>query len=128
MKIEHIGFLVEKPISMATWWINFLGFEMIRQAGNDEDGVVFIKDENNTIIEFGRIKNENPIDFNLLEPLQVHIAIECENPESESIKLIKNGATLIGESYRNDYKNEKILIKDPYGAVIQLITRKFKII
>ena len=32
---------------------------------------------------------------------------------------------MIGESIRNDYKGEKILIRDPYGGLtIQLINRQ----
>ena len=38
MKIEHIGFLVDNPISMGNWWVANLGFKILRQLGNDEDG------------------------------------------------------------------------------------------
>jgi hypothetical protein len=127
MKIEHIGFLVDNPISMGNWWAANLDFKILRQLGNDEDGVTFIKDNGNTILEFGKIITKETFNFNKIKPLQIHIAIECENPEMESRRLIKNGAKLIGESQRTEYKGEMILIRDPFGAVIQLINRKNKL-
>jgi len=44
MKIEHIGILVTKPISMGNWYKEHLGLEIVRQLGTDDDGVTFIKD------------------------------------------------------------------------------------
>ena len=127
MKIEHLGFLVNKPISMGNWWIENLKFQLVRQLGNDDDGVSFISDDYGTVLEFAKINTEESINFNSLEPLKIHFAIECENPQLESKILIQNGATLIGESLRNDYLSEKILVRDPFGAVIQFVNRKNKL-
>ena len=128
MKIEHIGFLVDKPLSMADWWVSNLGFKVLRRDGTDAYGVCFLKDDGDTVLEFGSIPTEQALDFNKLEPLQVHIAIDCSDTESETRRLIANGAVLVGESPLNDFKNERILLRDPFGAVIQLVNRKGKLV
>jgi len=128
MRIEHLGFLVEKPISMGQWWVENLGFRVVRQSGDDFFGVCFLQDASGTIIEFGKIPEQAPLNFRALLPLQVHIAIECPDTLAEAARLVNQGASLIGESPMNDLAHEKLLMRDPFGAVIQLVNRKDKLI
>jgi hypothetical protein len=123
VRIEHIGFLVERPISMAKWWVENLDFEVLRQSGDDGYGVSFLRDDNGTILEFGNVPTERPLDFHALAPLQVHIAIDCEDTVKEAERLISKGAVLLGESPLNEFKHERLLLRDPFGAVIQLVNR-----
>ena len=128
MKIEHIGICVAAPISMGEWYRDNLGFKIIRSAGDDIDGVSFVVDgEGKTILELGRLPEGPPLDGRSLLPLQLHIAVECEDPSAEAERLIDAGAELLGESPRNRYKGEKILIRDPWGYTIQLVNRKDKL-
>jgi predicted enzyme related to lactoylglutathione lyase len=128
MKIEHIGILVSAPVTIGNWYNKHFNFEIIRQLGTDEDGVTFLKDnETNTVLEFAKLKEVLVFDLNELNPLQIHIAIECDDPIKLSQKLSKYGAKIIGESTRAEGKNERILIKDPWGVTIQLINRKNKL-
>jgi hypothetical protein len=128
MKIEHIGILVTAPISIGNWYNEHLGLKIIRQLGTDDDGVTFLQDkETEIVIEFAKLKEIAVVDFNNFDPLQLHIAIECDDPLNLSSKLEKVGATFIGESARADAKNERILVKDPWGITIQLINRKNKL-
>ncbi len=129
MNIEHIGICVTAPISMGKWYRDNLGFRIIRSAGDDTDGVSFVIDgESNTILELGKLPEGPPLDGRSLLPLQLHIAIECEDPTTEAERLIDVGAELVGESPRNKYKGEKILIRDPWGYTIQLVNRENKLL
>jgi catechol 2,3-dioxygenase-like lactoylglutathione lyase family enzyme len=128
VKIEHIGICVSAPISMGVWYRDNLGFKIVRSTGNDFDGVSFLVDsEGKTVLELGKIPEGPPIDGRSLRPLQFHIAVECDNPTAEAERLIKAGAELLGESPRNRYPGEKILIRDPWGYTIQLVNRKDKL-
>lgn len=92
------------------------------------DGVSFLADsEGNTILEFGRLPEGPPLDSRSLLPLQLHIAIECEDPTVEAERLVHAGAELLGESPRNQQQGEKVLIRDPWGYTIQLVSRKNKL-
>jgi hypothetical protein len=128
LNIEHIGICVSAPISMGLWYRDNLGFKVVRSAGDDIDGVSFLVDsEGNTVLEFGRLPEGPPLDGRSLLPLQLHIAVECENPTDEAERLIKAGAEWLGESPRNTYQGERILIRDPWGYSIQLVNRKDKL-
>ncbi len=125
MKIEHIGLLVLKPISMGHWYRDNLGFRIIRELGADEDGVIFMEDNSGMVIEIARVRELPPLNLKAMNSLSVHLAVECANPSVEAMRLIEAGAEIIGESIRNEYPGEKVLIRDPFGGLtIQLINRK----
>jgi catechol 2,3-dioxygenase-like lactoylglutathione lyase family enzyme len=110
---------------MGEWYRDYLGFQIIRSAGNDEDGVSFVVDDGgNTILELGRLPEGPPLDSRNLLPLQLHIAVECEDPTAEAARLVAAGAEFLGESPRNARPGEKILLRDPWGYTIQLVNRK----
>lgn len=124
MRIEHIGFLVSEPISIGNWYKEYLNLKIIKSFGNNEEGAVFLKDaKTGTILEFGKFKETLNFNYNELKPLQIHIAIECQDPLELAKKLESAGAMIIGESPKAEVKNERILVKDPWGITIQLINR-----
>ena len=129
LDIEHIGICVAAPISMGEWYRDNLGFRIILCAGDDVDGVSFVVDSGGkAILELAKLPEGPPLDGRSLLPLQLHIAVECEDPSAEAERLINAGAELLGESPRNSYKGEKVLIRDPWGYTIQLLNRKEKLI
>ena len=125
MKIEHIGICVDEPISMGIWYRDNLGFEIIRADGDDTFGVSFLRDrKDGTVIEIAKIPESTALDIGKQVPLQFHIAIDCEDPQSEADRLLSAGAEWIGESLYNSYPGEKLLLRDPWGYTIQLLNRQ----
>jgi len=125
MKIEHIGLSVPNPISMGEWYEKHLNFKILRKLGTNQEGVIFMQDDNGTVIEIARVPELPELDFNAMEPLLIHLAIDCLDPSAEAKRLVAAGAKMIGESIRNDYKGEKILVRDPFGGLtIQLVNRE----
>ncbi|MBN1810199.1 MAG: VOC family protein [Anaerolineae bacterium] len=128
MRIEHIGICVPAPISMGDWYRDHLGFKILHSGGDDAEGVSFIVDSaGKTVLELGKLAEGPPLNPHSLSPLQLHIAIECQDPAAEAQRLVSVGGELIGESPRNAYQGEKILIRDPWGFVIQLLNRQSKL-
>ena len=126
--VEHIGICVDAPISMGNWYRDHLGFRILHSAGDDTEGVSFIVDSvGKTVLELGKLAEGPPLDPRSLSPLQLHVAIKCEDPAAEAERLVAVGAELIGESPRNAYPGEKTLVRDPWGFVIQLLNRKQKL-
>lgn len=126
MKIEHIGICVKAPVSMGAWYRDHLGLEILLTMGNDEDGVSFISD-GSTVIEIARLPEGQPLQPEEMQPLQLHLAFDCADPVAEATRLVEAGAEWIGESARNAYKNEKVLLRDPWGYTIQLLNREEKL-
>ena len=128
MRIEHLGISISAPIDMGNWYSRHLGFEVIRRGGNNQDGVSFIVDESGkTILELFKLPDVPALDVKNFNPIQLHIAIDCENPYELAMKLVQAGASFVGEAPRNEYEGEKYLVRDPWGIVLQLVNRKRKL-
>jgi hypothetical protein len=85
--------------------------------------VVFIADDDITIIEFGRLHEIDSINFEKIGYIQIHFTIKCDDPIKLANQLVDKGARLLRESPRYSYKNEKVVIRDPRGTYIQLVNR-----
>jgi hypothetical protein len=124
MRIEHIGLGVNNPIAMGKWYEKNLGFRILRELGSNTEGVIFMEDDKGSVIEIAHIPEMPSLEFKSMNPLLIHLAIECSDPIEEANRLVGAGAEMIGEAIRNDYKGEKILVRDPFGGLtIQLVNR-----
>jgi catechol-2,3-dioxygenase len=126
--IEHIGISVDKPIEMAQWYKDVLGFE-IKFAGEDSDkAVAFVSDAaRKVMLEFGKIPGVNPLKDNTSHHLQLHIALKSVNPDEEAKVLVQKGAKFIEKCPITRPGDLLIVLEDPWGNCIQLSKRNKKI-
>jgi glyoxylase I family protein len=123
--IEHIGICVDKPIEMANWYKDVLGFNIKFAEQDDEKGVAFITDANDKVlIELGKIPNVAPLCRKVDHHLQLHIALKSENPDEEAKYLISKGAKFIEKCPITLPGDNLIVLYDPWGNCIQLAKRK----
>lgn len=123
MKIEHIGYTVESPFVMAKWYEKNFDFEIKRTGGNAEDGMVFLSDRNGTVIEILKSPEVKPISALINNNSQLHMAFKSENPYEDSKKLEACGATFVGKCPVKVEGDVLLMLKDPWGNVIQLAKR-----
>lgn len=123
MKIEHIGITVKNPFEMAEWYVKNLGFEIKRQNGTADNGMVFISDKNGTIIEIIKAPGLKSTCDLLESSTQLHIAFKSDNPYEDSKKLQKCGAEFVGECPVKVGADILLMMKDPWGNTIQLAKR-----
>jgi glyoxylase I family protein len=124
MKIEHIGLSVSKPISMANWYVEHLGFIIRRQDGNDQKGLAFISDpEQETMLELFDNNVTPPLVSYALSPAAVHIAINSHDPDADMQRLIKAGAVHLEGDPKKATGDVLVLLRDPWGMTIQLAKR-----
>ncbi len=99
MGIEHIGISVTAPQQMADWYSRHLGFRIIRRGGSDSDGGAFIVDESgDTVLELFRMPDADPLPLGDLAPIQLHVAIDCDELYETATALVEQGAELVGEA------------------------------
>lgn len=123
-EIEHIGICVEKPIEMAKWYQETLGFN-IKFCGEDEEkGVAFLTDGSDRVmLELGRIPNVRPLTEGLSHHLQLHIALKSEDPDGDAEYLASKGAAFIERCPIRRPGENLIALRDPWGNTIQLVKR-----
>ncbi len=123
-EIEHIGICVEKPIEMAKWYQETLGFNIKFSAQDEEKGAAFLTDGSDKVmLELGRIPNVLPLTKGMSHHLQLHIALKSEDPDKEAEYLVSRGAAFIEKCPIKRPGENLIVLSDPWGNTIQLVKR-----
>jgi len=122
MKIEHFALNVADPVAMAAWYVENLGFKVVRQMKKppfthflaDSGGVSMLEIYNNP-------PDQVP-DYAQMNPLLVHVAFISEEPGSDRDALVAAGAALVDELHLDD-GGHLVMLRDPWGLAIQLCKR-----
>ena len=123
-EIEHIGIAVEKPIEMANWYHETLGFNIKFSAQDEEKGVAFLTDcTDKVMLELGKIPNVSPLADRLNHHLQLHIALRSVDPDKDAEYLVSKGAAFIEKCPIKRPGENLIVLSDPWGNTIQLVKR-----
>jgi hypothetical protein len=102
-EIEHIGICVEKPIEMAKWYHETLGFNIKFSAEDEEKGVAFLTDCTDKImLELGKIPNISPLASRMNHHLQLHIALRSNDPDKDAEYLVSKSAVFIENAQSGD--------------------------
>jgi catechol-2,3-dioxygenase len=123
-EIEHIGICVGKPIEMANWYEEILGFNIKFSAQDEEKGVAFLTDSNDKVmLELGKVPNVLPLARGIRHHLQLHIALRSEDPDGDAEYLVSKGATFIEKCPIKRPEENLVALSDPWGNTIQLVKR-----
>ena len=125
--IEHIGIAVEKPIEMANWYRDTLGFNIKFSAEDEEKGVAFLTDGSDRVmLELGKVPDVQPLTKVMSHHLQLHIALKSDDPDKETEYLVSKGAKYIEKCPIMMPGENLIVLSDPWGNTIQLVKRSVK--
>ena len=125
--IEHIGIAVEKPIEMAKWYRDTLGFDIKFSAEYEEKGVAFLTDGSDRVmIELGRVPGVSPLITGMSHHLQLHIALKSDDPDKETEYLVSKGAKFIEKCPIMMPGENLIVLSDPWDNTIQFVKRSVK--
>ena len=123
-EIEHIGIAVEKPIEMANWYRETLGFNIKFLAEDEEKAVAFITDGSDKVmLELGKIPDVPPLTKGVSHHLQLHIALRSDDPDKDADYLVSKGATFIEKCPIKRPGENLIVLSDPWCNTIQLVKR-----
>ncbi len=121
MKIEHVAWPVEDADAVAQWYVDNLGMKIIRQAGNAR----FLADSTDrTLLEiYSNPQVETP-DYRNTHPLIIHLAFAVEDVAAEKSRLLAAGAKVAEDIKRTEQGDEMVMLRDPWGFPLQLLSRK----
>ncbi|MCH8494688.1 MAG: VOC family protein [Balneolales bacterium] len=122
MKIEHVAFNVEDPVSMANWYEKHLGMRVVRQQ-TVEPYMTFLADDGNQVmIEIYKNPADAVPEYRNMDPLILHLAFVSENPSRDKIRLLEAGAELVSEMHLDD-GSHLLMMRDPWGLALQFCKR-----
>ena len=122
MKFEHFALNVSEPRAQAQWYVQHLGFKIVR-ARDDAPYTHFLADETGRVI-FELYANSNAAvpDYPAMHPLCFHLAVVATDAKAERARLERAGATLFVEDPQPD-GSLLIMLRDPWGVPLQLCQR-----
>lgn len=123
MRIEHVAFNVEDPLSMARWYVEHLGFE-VRRRVMEEPWAHFLVDSTGTsMIEIYGNRDVPLPDYRAMHPGSLHLALVSDDVEADIQRLEAAGGKLDGEVQHTPAGDTMAFVRDPWGFTLQLVNR-----
>lgn len=122
MKFEHFALNVPDCRAMARWYVEHLGFRVVRSR-EDAPFTHFLGDETGRVIVelYSNPKIAFP-DYAAQHPLVFHIALVSADARADLARLQRAGATFFIEDPQPD-GSVLIMARDPWGVPLQLCQR-----
>ena len=122
MKIEHFAFNVADPIAVAEWYVTHMGMTIARKMDGGPNTHFLADNSGQVMIEIYNNPPDQVPDYANMNPLILHLAFVCENPEEKRAELEKVGA-YFAEEVRIKDGSHLVMMRDPWGLAIQLCKR-----
>ena len=123
MKIEHVAFQVQDPVAVAQWYVENLGFRIVRAGGPPGYGHFLADEKGETVLEIYN-NPEIPVpDYATMHPMTLHLAVIVEDVPAAVRRLVKAGASKEGDLLTTPAGDKHALVRDPWGFCLQLMHR-----
>ena len=123
MRIEHVAFNVEDPLSMARWYVEHLGFEVRRRVMESPWAHFIVDSTGQTMIEIYGNPDVPLPDYRAMHPGTLHLALVSDDVEMDIARLEKAGGKLDGEIAWTPAGDTMAFVRDPWGFTLQLVNR-----
>ncbi len=122
MKFEHFALNVPDARAMSRWYVEHLGFQVVRQK-EEEPYTRFLADETGRVIlEFYSNLTAAIPDYAAAHPLVMHVALFAPDAGAVRQRLEKAGAKFFSDETLPD-GSRLIFLRDPWGLPLQLCQR-----
>jgi catechol 2,3-dioxygenase-like lactoylglutathione lyase family enzyme len=121
MRLEHCALQVPDAPALADWYVKHLGCSVAR-AGGAPAWVRFLA-AGPALIEVYEGSVAPTPDYFSRHPAQFHMAFVSEDLKADRDRLVKAGATVAEDCFRNPAGDELVMLRDPWGIGLQLVKR-----
>ena len=123
LQVEHIAWQVQDPVAVAKWYVENLGFRILRNIGAPAFTHFLADTAGKVVIEIYNNPAANVPNYPKLNPLHLHLAFAAENLEEERDRLLKAGANIAENMITTPAGDKLIMLRDPWGFPVQLCKR-----
>jgi len=123
MQVEHVAWQVPDPVATAAWYVECMGFKVVRR-GKGPSLAHFLGDSSgHVIIEVYNNSAASIPDYPSMSPLHLHLAFTVANVAETRDRLVKAGATIAEDISITHAGDEIAMLRDPWSFPVQLIKR-----
>ncbi|MCC7493796.1 MAG: VOC family protein [Fimbriimonadaceae bacterium] len=123
MVIEHIGYQHPDPRAATPWYLQQLGFRLVRQLDQPPYTSFLVDSAGHGIVEFYCNPAAPLPDYPRQDPLVLHLALQVDDVPGERDRLLAAGATLADDVATTPYGDQIVMLRDPWGFPLQLVHR-----
>ena len=124
MKIEHIAVVVRDPVGMAEWYVENLGFRVLRKAGEPTHARFIADEAGRVVLEVYNNPKVDVPDYASMDPLVLHVAFSADDVGGARRRLLSAGASPEGDLTVTEAGDELAMLRDPWGLPVQLVKRR----
>lgn len=118
--IEHIGLCADEPTRLMEWYVNLLGFRVVRAA--DAKRTYFLRAPDGRMLEIYPSKHPTASESNAHRGLR-HIALSAVDLDGELVRLRTAGVDVLADTVVTTPEMKLAFFRDPEGNLLHLVER-----
>lgn len=122
MKIEHVAFNVKDPSAVAAWYVEHLSMRIVRKIEGAANTHFMSDSSGQMMVEIYCNPVDQVPDYAAMNPLILHLAFVCPNPQETRERLESVGASF-AEEVRGGDGTHLVMMRDPWGFSLQFCKR-----
>ncbi len=123
MRLDHLALQHPEPEAVSAWLCLNLGLTVYRVSASASRARFLKCPQTGVMLEIYR-QPEAPVpDYAAMPPAVLHLAFYADDIEKEAAGLVAAGATRAGEPGKNSAGDRFLMLRDPWGVPIQLVSR-----
>ena len=122
MTFEHFALNVPDARAHARWYVDHLGFAVVRRRDDAPFTHFLADDTGRVIVELYTNPAAAIPDYAAAHPLCFHVAFISQNDAADRARLESAGATFASEDALPD-GSRLVMLRDPWGVPVQLCQR-----
>jgi glyoxylase I family protein len=122
LRLEHVALNVTDPRAMADWYVEHLGMRVVRQVEGPPHTRFVADAGGRTVVELYVNPSARIPDYLRMDPLELHLAFDSQDPDGDRDALVRAGATALSDARLPD-GSRLLMLRDPWGLALQLCAR-----
>jgi catechol 2,3-dioxygenase-like lactoylglutathione lyase family enzyme len=122
MKFEHFAINVPDVRVSTQWYVEHLGLKVVRSIEQAPYTKFLADDTDRVVVELYSNTTVTIPDYQLIPPLNFHIAFVAADAKATELRLITAGAILFKEETLPD-GSFLVMMRDPWGVPLQFCQR-----
>lgn len=121
--VEHAAWQHPDPVAAAAWYGRHLGFTIARKLDQAPHTHFLADAAGRVVIEIYNNPKAPMPDYRTLDPLVLHLAFTVADPIAARDELLAARATLTDDLVTLPNGDRLIMLRDPWGFALQLVSR-----
>lgn len=123
LRLDHFALQHPAPEAVSAWLCLHFGLTVYRVSTSASRARFLKCPATGVMLEIYRQPEVTVPDYAAMAPAVLHLAFYANDIPAETARLVAAGATLAGEPGQNSAGDKFLMLRDPWGVALQLVSR-----